>query len=499
MNPEHRKNTQGGARLEKKTSAPRRRKEKRPKPRLTRNQKILRILLIVLTVIAAIIVVGTIAYKLLVVKPQPPGVTPPVTESGGEIADYGDGPRLYGDRKEEFYTFMLLGRDTGGGGNTDTIIVMAYDIPNQKLNVISIPRDTMVNVPWDVKKINSVYNYAPYYDKDGVEFVREEVSYLIGFQPDYTFVVEWEAVGELVDAVGPIYFDVPLDMNYEDPTQDLYIHLEAGYQEIDGDKAMQLLRWRKNNDAFGNVYGGYPNGDLGRIETQQAFLKAVLEKCLTSISLDTIPQMVKIFTDNVEISENLSMNNIAWFAQEAILGGLSSEDINFVTLPTKGAYAYSRTYGQNLDYVVPIADEMLEIINQYFNPYSEDLELNELDIMSVNADGTLSSTRGVVEDTKANAAVTSKPSSTPKPSETTAPESVVSETPAPAETPVQSVEPSVSAQPSSSPAVSNSPETTPTPAPTPVATPTPAPTPTPVSTPAPTEDIEYGPGMEPVA
>lgn len=509
MNPEHRNSTQGGARLEKKQRTSRPGNGKRPKPQRAQKEKILRILLIVLTMIAAIIVVVAIAYKLLVVKPEVPEVTPPVTESGDEIADYGDGPRLYGDRKEDFYTFMLLGRDTGGGGNTDTIIVMAYDIPNQKLNVISIPRDTMVNVPWDVKKINSVYNYAPYYDKDGVEFVREEVSYLIGFQPDYTFVVEWEAVGELVDAVGPIYFDVPMDMNYEDPTQDLYIHLEAGPQYIDGDKAMQLLRWRKNNDAYGNAYGGYPNGDLGRIETQQAFLKAVLEKCLTSIGLDTIPQMVKIFADNVEISDNLSMNNIAWFAQEAILGGLSSEDINFVTLPIKGVYAYSRTYGQNLDYVVPIADEMLEIINQYFNPYLENLEPDELDIMSVNADGTLSSTRGVVEDTKANTVVSAKPSSTPEPAVTATPDPLVSDILTPVETPSQSVEPGASAQPSASPGTSAPPVDTPTQAPEPEATPTPevpptstpvftpAPAPTPVSTPG--ENIEYGPGMEPVA
>lgn len=508
MNPEHRKSTQGGARLEKKPTASRRR-EKKPRPQLTRKQKTLRILFLVLTVIAAVIVVAAIAYRLLVVKPEPPGITPPAMESSGEIGDYGDGPRLYGDRKEDFFTFMLLGRDTGGGGNTDTIIVMSYDIPNQKLNVISIPRDTMVNVPWDVKKINSVYNYAPYYDKDGVEFVREEVSYLIGFQPDYTFVVEWEAVGELVDAVGPVTFDVPVKMDYEDPDQDLYIHLDAGVQEIDGDKAMQLLRWRKNNKIVDGklvIYGGYPNGDLGRIETQQAFLKVLFEKCLTSIGLDTIPQMAKIFVDNVDISDNLTMNNIAWFAQEAVLGGLSVEDINFVTLPITSAYAYSRTYGQDLDYVVPIADEMLEIINQYFNPYLEDLELNELDIMSVNADGTLSSTRGVVEDTKANAAVqSSKPSSNPEPAETVEPVTEVSETPASSPEAAESPAVSPSIQPAESPAASITPEATPTPPSEPAATPTPAVTPTsaatpaPVSTPAATEEIEYGPGMEPVA
>ena len=97
-------------------------------------------------------------------------------------------------------------------------------------------------------------------------------------------------------------------------------------------KAMQLLRWRKNSDAYGNVYGGYPNGDLGRIETQQAFLKAVIEKCLNSISLGTIPKMAQIFLDNVDTNGSLTVNNLAWFAKEAIVGGLSMENVNFMTL-----------------------------------------------------------------------------------------------------------------------------------------------------------------------
>ena len=510
MDSEHRKNTQGGARLEKKPKAPRPGKNRHPWSQLTRQQKALRILWIVLTVIAAIIIVVAVAYKLLVVKPETPGVTPPPTESGEASYDFGEGPRLYGDRKDEFYTFMLVGRDTGGGGNTDTIMIVAYDVPNQQLNVMSIPRDTMVNVPWDIKRINSVYNYAGYYDKDGIEFLREEVSYLIGFQPDYTVVVEWEAVGELVDAIDGVWFDVPLDMDYEDPTQEVWIHLDAGYQEMDGDKAMQLLRYRQNNKMVNGhnvLYGGYPNGDLGRIQTQQAFLKAVIEKCLDSISLSTIPRMVGIFMDNVETSKELTMNNLAWFAQQAIVGGLSMDNVNFMSLPNRGAEVYSRTYGNMQAYVTPIPDELLEMVNTYFNPYLEDIQLEELDLMSVNSDGTLSSTRGVVEDTRANQ---TRPSSTPKPQESAEPSA--SATPAPGESalpgespaPGESTAPAESASPSPEPTPGETPageSPVPTAEPTPAATPTtPAATSTPAPTPADTpSDIEYGPGMEPVA
>ena len=499
MDSEHRKNTQGGARLEKKPRRPRAGRGGRTWSQLTRKQKLLRVLWIVLTAIAALIIVVAVAYKLLVVKPVTPNVTPPPVESGEEEYDFGDGPRLYGDRKEDFYTFMLVGRDTGGGGNTDTIIVVAYDVPNQQLNLMSIPRDTMVNVPWDIKRINSVYNYAPYYDKDGIDFLREELSYLIGFQPDYTVVVEWEAVGELVDAIDGVWFDVPLDMDYEDPTQEVWIHLDAGYQELDGDKAMQLLRYRQNNKMVNGenvMYGGYPNGDLGRVQTQQDFLKAVIEKCLSSISISNIPSMVSIFMDNVETSGGLTMNNLAWFAQQAIVGGLSMDNVNFMSLPNQGVKVYSRTYGNTQSYVTPIPDELLETVNTYFNPYLEDIQLEELDLMSVNSDGTLSSSRGVVEDTKANLP---RPSPTPEPQESESPE--VTESPAPGEStqPAESPAPGESTSPEPAPTPGQSPageSPAPSPEPTPETVPTPTPAPTPENTPS---DIEYGPGMEPVA
>ena len=495
MNPEEKKNSHGGARLVKQQKPP---KQKKPKPNRTPKEKALRIAFIVLTVIAALIVIVFVAYKLLVVKPEIPNVVDPNTEAspGMEMS----GPKLSGDRKEEFYTFLVVGRDTGGGGNTDTIMVMSYDIPNQQLNVLNIPRDTMVNVPWDVKKVNSIYNWAANYDKDGIDYLKEEISYLIGFQPDFTVVVEWEAVDELVDAIGPVWFDVPYDMNYDDGTQDLYIHLEAGPQEIDGDEAMQLLRWRKNSDASGHVYGGYPNGDLGRIQPQQDFLKAVIETCLNNLTVDKIPALAQVFFNNVDTRGTLTVNNIAWFAQEAILGGLSMDNVNFMTLPCEGAWVYSRTVGNKQSYVTPIPDETLEMVNTYFNPYLEDIELNELDLMIVNEDGSLSSTSGHVEDTSAakpqggSSRSSGRSSSSGSSSSSSSGNSGTTSTSTPKpSTPVASTAPSATPTPVNTPAAAPTPEATPTPE----VTPTPAPAP--VSTPQPDPTVpEVGPGMEPV-
>jgi len=133
----------------------------RKKSRLTWQQKILLVIAILLTL--AVLVVA--AWKSLFVRPELPDKSDTTNSEGAEKEpveeiDYGDGirPRGEGERKsEDYYTVLILGRDTGGGGNTDTMLLASYDVTNQKATVMSLPRDTMVNVDWDVKKINSVY------------------------------------------------------------------------------------------------------------------------------------------------------------------------------------------------------------------------------------------------------------------------------------------------------------------------------------------------------
>ncbi len=93
---------------------------------------------------------------------------------------------------------LILGRDTGGGGNTDTMLLASYDVTNQKATVMSIPRDTMVNVPWDIKRINSVYNYYGGGDK-GIKALYKEISQLVGFEPDYQVIVECGTPSAIVE------------------------------------------------------------------------------------------------------------------------------------------------------------------------------------------------------------------------------------------------------------------------------------------------------------
>ena len=192
---------------------------------LTRREKILRGVMVAVAGIAAVALIALVALLNWVLEPelpdQPVRPTQPQesTEPGGSPP-----PQVSSDRKERFWTFLIIGRDTYGGGNTDTILLAAYDVENQTFHAMNIPRDTMVNVSWDIKRINSVYN-AYGGGQKGMDALKEEISQLVGFTPDFTVTVEWEAVGEIVDAIGGVWFDVPRRMYYNDLSQNFVIDL----------------------------------------------------------------------------------------------------------------------------------------------------------------------------------------------------------------------------------------------------------------------------------
>ena len=527
MNPDQNKK-KGGARLAKDATPPAAETEpraaggakppktKKPKKKRTPKQQALFVGYIIVMVLAGLIVAVGIFLAVFIQKPEqvqqtgrptkePVSPTASVDPTGEPV----DEPS--GDRKEDFYTFLLVGRDTHGGGNTDTMMLCSYDIPNQKVSVMSIPRDTMVNVSWDIKRINSVYNmYGG--GEDGMDALKAEIAELVGFQPDYTFVVEWEAVGEIVDAVGGVSFDVPRRMYYNDLTQHFKIDLQKGYQKLNGSQAMQLLRYRHDSDDNGNILNsGYPDGDLGRIKVQQSFLKAMLEQCLSSLTaegpikgLETIKNLAQVFFDNV--TTELTVGNMAYFAQQAVFGSggaLSMENVTFVTMPNEGKYVPTKKYGRQ-SYVVPVVDELVEVVNTHFNPYKEDLRKSELDIMFVNKDGTLGCTGGVLQDTGYNKWIlggggSSKPSSSPEPSQSTEP----STSPAPSDSPSAPPSASPSDQPSASPSAPPSPSASPSdnPAPSPSESLPPEPTPSeslpPEESPSPTPGESQPPAESP--
>ncbi|MEG1429929.1 MAG: LCP family protein [Oscillospiraceae bacterium] len=444
---EHKK---GGDRLEK-SSKP----HKWDNQNLTKQQIIMKRVLIALVAVASVIIVAFIAYRLWAKAPDIPKVpvnTPVVGESDAPTG-------VGGDRKKGVYTFLLFGKDTGGGGNTDTMMLTTYDVTNQKIAVMSLPRDTMVNAPWNIKKLNAVYNFAPYYDKNSTDYMKDFVGELVGYRPDFYVAVEWEAFGKLVDAVGGVDFDVPRDMNYEDPYQSLSIHQKKGFRHLSGSDAMQVVRYRHDNVVNGQM-AGYANGDLGRIETQQGLLKALLKECLQIKNIATkYPDYLKIFNENVDT--DLSMGNLAWFAEQMILGGFKSENLLFCSMPNNNAPWHGTSY------VTPKTDELLALVNESFNPYQDSVTPDQVDHMIVDNNGRLFSSNGTVRDKNAGSVV-NKPKPTPPPAVTPTP--AVSE-PVTSAPPTETPPATSSPLPSDTPVESEPPVVTPTPDAPPIPTP----------------------------
>ena len=359
-----------------------------------------RLLLRVLLIVLLCGVVAGGSYLLKIRAPELPSKGDDSKTNDAEQVDdidYGDGvrPRADGERKsKDFYTVLILGRDTGGGGNTDTMLLASYDVTNQKATVMSIPRDTMVNVPWDIKRINSVYNYYGGGEK-GIQALYKEISQLVGFEPDYQVIVEWDAVGEIVKAMGGVYYDVPRNMNYDDPYQDLHIHQTKGYRKLSGSDVMQVLRYRHDTDSR----YGYADGDLGRIKTQQSLLKAMIEQLLQLKNVTKIGDFARVVKNNV--TSDLTFEEMLWFGSQAVMGGLKIENVNFVTMPNTNKSCYSRVYHRMQSYVTPNAQELLDLVNNELSPFVEKFTMSDLDIMSVNSDGSVSSSTGHVEDSKA--------------------------------------------------------------------------------------------------
>ena len=124
-----------------------------------------------------------------------------------------------------------------------------------------------------------------------------------------------------------------------------------------------------------------------------------MEQLLQIKNITKINQFIEVFRNNVET--DLSFQNILWFAQQAVFGGLSIDNVEFVTMPNRNTSLWSRTYHNYQSYVTPIADELLDLVNNKLSPYTEVFTLSDLDIMSVNSDGSVSSSTGHVEDSQA--------------------------------------------------------------------------------------------------
>jgi len=305
------------------------------------------------------------------VSPTPPGQ---VSGPGGQQASATPAPEQGPVRREYTYTFLLVATDQSSG-STDTMMVLTYDTVNQKAGLVSLPRDTMIDGVGEKNgshfyKLNSMCAY------NGIEALREEVSGILGFPIDYYVKVNTRGFVRLIDAVGGIDFYVPVNMSYDDPTQDLHIHYNKGMQWLSGRDALKVARCRQNSyiDEDGSVrtYDVYGGADIGRTDTQRNLLVAVLKKALSNPQ--KFAEYYDIFLENVET--DLDAQALVFFAAEALEFDFSS-GLTASVLPGDGTVTY---HGWTWCYELDPAG-VLETVNTCgLNPYTADITGDMLDI-----------------------------------------------------------------------------------------------------------------------
>jgi cell envelope-related function transcriptional attenuator common domain len=277
-------------------------------------KKIIKILLRVLVVLVILIVVSAIGVYAAVKylrwqadareNPNRSGITAILTP----------------DKKEEpKVTALFMGVN---GPLTDFIMFAQYNPNTREVDLLSIPRDTKVSGTVD-GKINSAY---------GGKHPEKTVAYvegLTGIKINYYLVFDTKILRKVVDEIGGVTVDVKINMNYDDPAQDLYIHLKKGTQTLTGKQAEQFVRFRKNNDGT-----GYGNGDVGRIEAQQQFIKAAIEQALKPQNITKVGKLIDIVLEGTKT--NITLDEAKKYVDDIAV--FRSDRIDMATLPGVGGY-----------------------------------------------------------------------------------------------------------------------------------------------------------------
>lgn len=342
-----------------------------PPPKKRRRRRSLGWTLYGILVVISALIVGVYAAGHFFIK------APPIEGTGGDVStvpvvdqstqEPQDPNALI--RKEGVYNFLLLGKDVDSS-NTDSIIVVSYDTVNQKIGMVSIPRDTAVNRTWsNIPKINSAFHSK----KAGPDVLKQEIQNTFGIPIDYYIHVDLKGFVALVDELGGVDIEVPLDMNYDDPYQNLHIHLNAGMQHLDGQQAMGAVRYRHDNTDSPNYWNNQWYSDVQRGEFQRQVLVELAKKVISWNSITKVTSFLELF--NTYIETDLSMQDMLYFATKAMEVDVSTA-ITQGNLEGRGEGVVN---GVKYCFVYE-AEDILPTINSLLNPYTRDLTADDLDL-----------------------------------------------------------------------------------------------------------------------
>ena len=283
------------------------------------------------------------------------------------------------------YNILLLGCDREAM-LTDVIMIVNINNNDGKVSIMQIPRDTYVNsagVKLNSGKANEIF--ARYYGKylsDGeksdeaylhaLETEKELLAKSLGVNIDFAAVMDLSGFRNIVDAIGGVEIDVPNDMYYYDPEQDLSIEISAGKQVLDGADAEGFVRFRHD----------YLQGDLGRVNAQKIFLAAFFKELKDAVSITNIPTLTKLAGEvSKSLVTTMKVDDIVYFTKSLL--GFDMENVTMITMP--GQLDYNGVY-----YVMNRA-AAFDVMSEYFNTYTEELNEDKFDSIRLFGNDTLPS------------------------------------------------------------------------------------------------------------
>ena len=316
---------------------------------------------------------ATIGAVIAVTMPMPGGIAPR------------EGQRVLGDLFRNGFRYqvkrpvnvLVMGIDRVAGaklgteemfsGNSDSILLLHIDPKQSGINLLSIPRDTQVEIPnLGLTKINQAN------PSGGPALVNQVISDNFAGVPIDRYVrFSTDAFRELINQVGGVEVNVPTDMVYEDNTQKLSINLKQGKQTLDGDKAEQFVRFR--NDAL---------GDIGRVQRQQMLLKALRDKFASPLVIARIPGILQSMQPYIDT--NLTFEEVSALLNYGV--GIDQKAIKMVLLP--GRFSGDKEFQSS--YWIMEPDGRDRIMKEYFN------------VGAGQADGTTAPLRIVIQNASNN-------------------------------------------------------------------------------------------------
>lgn len=336
------------------------------RPNKKKRLTVLCIVLIALFAVLLAIVAGAVTF-LRTYRPSLDTNGPPFVDGHDDSANTGDDEQS-GDvyiRDTESVNFLVAGRDKDAW-NTDVMMLVNFNMREGSVNVLQIPRDTYVETDGVRGRLNTMMKTKRQeaYNKDkslssealmreGMKGLVESLEKNLCVQIDGYAIVNLEGFRNIINVIGGVYMDVPFDMVYHDPYQDLNIELPKGPRVLSGAEAEMFVRFRS----------GFVQGDIGRVNAQKIFLTALFKQLKNNLTVTTVPALAEQLFKYVVT--DVSFADAVIYAKELL--SVNMENISMVTLP--GSDARSSSTGAWY-YIMHRADT-LTVINEYFNVYDK--------------------------------------------------------------------------------------------------------------------------------